>query len=395
MYNVKNEQLANAIEQKGEFSGVTPLYKMCIRSLSDGSLYLGDIMYSVSSDVQSTSLPEDIELGAVCSQQWMVELLDSGENKFIGGEYEISLYVRSRHSSLTYGDIKKHACSELKDWRIEQLAALGDAVCGEFIPMGICTCVKAPRTGSTRTLTLYDKLYFSDKQYNSKIRFPALASDVERDVCAQLGIECSWDYEYEELISDNGGNLLTEIGGSFLKTASFDFTISHKPQGYTMRQMLSYIASAKGQFGYVDRHGRYARKWYGIPSWTLDNNTLDEPTLSEKANRVVGIVCIVNENTTLSIGEMQGGRVIEFENPYMNESLLKTLFNRVRRLTWHTAAVQQRVGDPRMDIGDVVRYTDDKEQDYTIPITGLSFDFSGGLTASITSVGLNEDEQLI
>ena len=71
----------------------------------------------------------------------------------------------------------------------------------------------------------------------------------------------------------------TARGHIRLKTANFDFKISSIPKDTTMRQMLSYIASAQGEFGFVDRYGRYVRKWYGSSVKILDNNTIDLPTL--------------------------------------------------------------------------------------------------------------------
>ena len=98
-----------------------------------------------------------------------------------------------------------------------------------------------------------------------------------------------------------------------------------------MRQMLSYLASAQGQFGYVDRYGKYVRKWYGQPVKTLDNNTIDLPTLSERQNVIVGIICKVSDDETLSLGvtDTTQGRVLEFENPYKTESLLQSLWRRI------------------------------------------------------------------
>ena len=85
--------------------------------------------------------------------------------------------------------------------------------------------------------------------------------------------------------------------------------------------MLSYIASAQGEFGFVDRFGRYVRKWYGSSVKILDNNTIDLPTLGERRISLQALSAR-SAAETLRLGNTTGsaGRVLEFENPYMTMS---------------------------------------------------------------------------
>lgn len=84
------------------------------------------------------------------------------------------------------------------------------------------------------------------------------------------------------------------------------------------------------------------------------------------------------------------GRILQLSCPYMNRSLLDSLFSRVKNYTWYTAQFRHRLGDPRLDVGDVVTYSG-----AAIPVTGLAFSYDGGLSADITAAGLNDEEQLI
>jgi hypothetical protein len=191
-------------------------------------------------------------------------------------------------------------------------------------------------------------------------------------------------------LDESGGKALYESGGKRLAAASFDFEIKSIKKGMTCREMLSYIASARGRFGVVDRFGEYVTKWYTDSGFVIDGDRADEPTVSEKPNVIVGIRCNVSDGTTLIQGAESGGRILEFENPYMTDGLLASIFTRVRGYTWYTSSVRHRLGDPRLDIGDVVHC-----DDYAVPVTGLAFSFDGGLMADITAVGLNEEEQII
>lgn len=361
---------------------------------NDESVIMGDNIMSATSDVQSTSLSDDIELGAVCSQSWALQINDA-EARFLGNEYDLSLYLADLTGVTTYSTLEAYTYAELSKLTVEQISKLGEVLDDEKIPMGRFTCVKSKKSGGSVQLTMADRLYFSDKPYVPHIPMPNWNKAVEDDICRQLGLQNGNDYTEVRLLRDKNGRRLIDKNGKVLYSKYFYFKVSSVPKDVTMRQMLSYLASAQGQFGYVDRFGRYVRKWYGKPVKTLDNNTIDLPTLSERQNAIVGIICKVSDDVTLSLGvtDTTQGRVLEFENPYMTESLLQSLWRRIGGFSWYTTELYHRLGDPRFDIGDVVTYTNGADS-YDIPITNLEFTFDGGLSADISAVGLSVEEQL-
>ena len=361
---------------------------------NDESVIMGDNIMSATSDVQSTSLSDDIELGAVCSQSWALQINDA-EARFLGNEYDLSLYLADLTGVTTYSTLEAYTYAELSKLTVEQISKLGEVLDDEKIPMGRFTCVKSKKSGGSVQLTMADRLYFSDKPYVPHIPIPNWNRSVEDDICRQLGLQNGNDYTEVRLLRDKNGRRLIDKNGKVLYSKYFYFKVSSVPKDVTMRQMLSYLASAQGEFGYVDRYGKYVRKWYGKSVKTLDNNTIDLPTLSERQNVIFGIVCKVNDDTTLSLGvtDTTQGRVLEFENPYMTESLLQSLWRRIGGFSWYTTELYHRLGDPRFDIGDVVTYTNGTDN-YDIPITNLGFNFDGGLSADISAVGLSVEEQL-
>lgn len=361
---------------------------------NDESVIMGDNIMSATSDVQSTSLSDDIELGAVCSQSWALQINDA-EARFLGNEYDLSLYLADLTGVTTYSTLEAYTYAELSKLTVEQISKLGEVLDDEKIPMGRFTCVKSKKSGGSVQLTMADRLYFSDKPYVPHIPMPNWNKAVEDDICRQLGLQNGNDYTEVRLLRDKNGRRLIDKNGKVLYSKYFYFKVSSVPKDVTMRQMLSYLASAQGEFGYVDRYGKYVRKWYGKSVKTLDNNTIDLPTLSERQNAIVGIICKVGEDVTLSLGvtDTTQGRVLEFENPYMTESLLQSLWRRIGGFSWYTTELYHRLGDPRFDIGDVVTYTNGTDS-YDIPITNLGFTFDGGLSADISAVGLSVEEQL-
>ncbi|MFR2558010.1 MAG: hypothetical protein ACLS9V_07785 [Ruminococcus sp.] len=361
MYTIASNEITSRIEN------YKALWGMWIEDAQSEAPVAYDGIQNVQTDIQSTSLSDDIELGAVCSQSVTAELVDDG-TKYLGNEYVFSLYTKDATSSDTND---------------------------EKIPMGRFTCVKSKKSGDGVQLTMADRLYFSDKPYVPHIPMPNWNKAVEDDICRQLGLQNGNDYTEVRLLRDKNGRRLIDKNGKVLYSKYFYFKVSSLPKDVTMRQMLSYLASAQGQFGYVDRYGKYVRKWYGKSVKTLDPNTIDLPTLSERQNAIVGIICKVSDDVTLSLGvtDTTQGRVLEFENPYMTESLLQSLWRRIGGFSWYTTELYHRLGDPRFDIGDVVTYVSGADS-YDIPITNLGFNFDGGLSADISAVGLSVEEQL-
>lgn len=363
---------------------------------NDESVIMGDNIMSATSDVQSTSLSDDIELGAICAQSWTLQV-NGIDTKFLGKEYDLSFYlVDYAHGDTTYGDLTNYTYGELSKLTVEQVSKLGEILDGEKIPMGKYTCVKSKKNGGAVEVTLADKLFFSDKVYKPKVSLPAWSKAIENDICNQIGLVNGNSYSDSAKLKSKTNTRLYAKGGVRLRTANFDFKISTIPEGTTMRQMLSYIASAQGEFGFVDRFGRYIRKWYGRSVKILDNNTIDLPTLGERQNVLVGVICKVSDSQTLRLGNTTGntGRVLEFENPYMTSSLLNSLWYRIKGFSWYTTELYHRLGDPRFDVGDVVTYVNDNGDTYDIPITNLGFTYDGGLSADISAVGLSVEEQL-
>ena len=355
----------------------------------------GDSIMSADSSMQATSLSDDIELGAVCSQSWNININDV-DTKFLGKEYDLYLYLADFTSETTYSTLEQYTYAELSKLTVEQISKLGEVLDGERIPLGHFTCVKSKKSGGNTEVTFADRLYFSDKVYKPTVTLPAWSKAIEDDICKQLGVQNGNDYTKPAKLRVKGGARLYGKGHIRLKTANFDFKISSIPKDTTMRQMLSYIASAQGEFGFVDRYGRYVRKWYGSSVKILDNNTIDLPTLGERPNVLAGIVCKVSDSETLRLGNTTGsaGRVVEFENPYMTMSLLRSLWHRIGGFSWYTTELFHRLGDPRFDVGDVVTYVSDSGESYDIPITNIGFNFDGGLSADISAVGLSVEEQL-
>lgn len=389
MYQINSSVINDMIDDGTVFGAY-------LSDTSSGEVIMGDVLFEVDTDSSATTLSDDIELGCIDPQRMNISM--RGDVSFLGREFGLSLFVRDKDKQTAYADLTPYTHEYLSHLKVDQIPYLAEILEGELIPMGVFTVVKALRNGELWELTLYDKLYFADKTFDKSAVPPTgmRAAELEQAALSQLGLESeALGGGSGELCDSEGRALLTSQGLS-LVTASFDFFVypSQIPEGSSCRQILSWVASAHGQFGCVDRFGKYDRRWYSRPVKTLDPDTIDLPTLSEKPNTIVGVVCRVDDSTTLSFGRMSGGRVLEFENPFMTADLLRSIFTQIKNYTWYTAQMYMRLGDPRFDIGDTLTYKSESGAGCSIPVTSLAYRFDGGLSADITAAGISVEEQI-
>ena len=400
MYVITESDMVSRIESRCR------TWRLLIQDRTTGLSYSGESCMRAASDAETTAEADDIELGAVCAVQWDISIYDPHGTKFLGHELDISLYLKTLEDTepVTFGDLEAYTCGEIDAMTVRQIEQLNEMI-GSPIPMATgCVVIRSRRNDELTELTVCDKLCYADQVYTPSdgVTFPCSSNLVEQDVLSQLGLESGVDYYTSALLRDSSHRLVKTVSGQLIRVTAFEFTISRTqiPEGCTLRQMLGYIASAMGQFGYIDRFGRYIRKWYTVPAspYVLSHSTVSAPTLSEQSNIIAGIVCTTGE-TVRRRGDTTGqtGRVLEFENPFMTDVLFKSLWHRlsVQGLEWYTAEVRQLLGDPRLDPGDVVIWRDRDGTEHNIPITSLSFGFDGGLWADIRAVGRSYEEEVL
>lgn len=166
MYTIASNEITSRIEN------YKALWGMWIEDAQSEAPVAYDGIQNVQTDIQSTSLSDDIELGAVCSQSVTAELVDDG-TKYLGNEYVFSLYMKNSSAFTTYSTLEAYTYAELSKLTVEQISKLGEVLDGERIPLGRFTCVKSKKSGGNTEVTFADRLYFSDKTYVPKVKLPA------------------------------------------------------------------------------------------------------------------------------------------------------------------------------------------------------------------------------
>ncbi|WP_410064198.1 hypothetical protein, partial [Ruminococcus sp.] len=106
MYTIASNEITSRIES------YKALWGMLIEDVQSGAPVAYDGIQNVQTDIQSTTLSDDIELGAVCSQSVTAELVDDG-TKYLGNEYVFSLYMKDSSAFTTYSTLEAYTYAEL------------------------------------------------------------------------------------------------------------------------------------------------------------------------------------------------------------------------------------------------------------------------------------------
>lgn len=153
-------------------------------------------------------------------------------------------------SSVTFSIYNPEITLENKDITIFE-GVKGDSGI-EYVQIGIFTVTKEESNGEYTKYTAYDKMYKAEKGYFSALTYPSTDKAILEEICTKLGIQ-----------------LATSITNTH--------TIIDKPQGYTMREMIGYMAMLQGGNAAINSDGNLEINGTRIAATCLtDTNTINK-----------------------------------------------------------------------------------------------------------------------
>lgn len=365
-------------------SGYSRTFRM-LMEFSDGRVISGQ---DIGSAVIEHPMSDDnaIPIGSVLSRRAEITVY-SDVPVFKGDGFRLYLYMVNLLNT-SDKPLSEMTHGELAAFTHEDISAMADSIDGEipvggvYIPFGEFVTTSAVRKGEEVTVTAYDRLRDSDRIYTPGISLPASAEDVTDDILRQLGIGGRAVKSSGALLCSDAGEVLDSSGRIILCSEDYTFMIGSVQKKTTCRQILGWIAAMYGKNGIIDRDGIYTTVLIQPGSTALDPDKTDEPELADRDIRLSGISCVVDEEVTLEAGSPSEEYAVETECPYMTQERLSELWTELSRLSWRPAQVFERIADPRHELGDVVVW-----KEHSIPMTSLTFNFDGGLSADITACG--------
>lgn len=256
----------------------------------------------------------------------------------------------------------------------------------ELIPFGRYKVTSCKQSGVKWKIEAKDGFYKSDDTYVSTLTFPTTTDDIEQEICNKLGI-LSPRYDYSLLCDSSGEPLLTSDGKEIYVRDSAPVTIEAPLEECTCREMLGYCASLDGgKCAMLDREGHLIHKAWTDIDYTISPDRAAEPELDQNDIKISQISCKVDENKTLSITAIPG-RCMTFTNPYMTQNLLAKAASNYLMKPYRPLSVNYILGDPRLDLLDVVTVERANGTLHRVPIMNLNFSFDGGLGSTVAATG--------
>lgn len=257
----------------------------------------------------------------------------------------------------------------------------------EWVPLGLFTAQKPKTDSGVVTFTAYDRIQTRmSGAFLSELTYPCDGKAVLAEMAKKTGVPIvttnlpdgvmiSKRAVSTDSIVDESGNPVTDTK----YVTPFD--------GYTYREALSYIAQFYGMFATMDRFGNVVFRWYTATDCSISaDRYYDDLTLGESVFAVEKIICQTG-NDTLSAGE--GTACMQLENPVMTQDRLTAVHQQIKGLEFLPASVSF-LGDPRIDVGDIITIIDKSENVVKIPVMSLVQDYDGGLLSEIQSFGKSE-----
>lgn len=235
----------------------------------------------------------------------------------------------------------------------------------EYILMGIFNIDDIEKTDYTTKFTAYDNMIKFESVYFSKLgNTPTL----------------------QQVINE----LENKTGVKFIGTLP-TYTVT-KLEGFSCREVLSYVASICGGNAFITREGKFTIKGLCEVEKTIDGNNYFEYKKEEIKYKIGKISCQVDENNILSKGSISTDSMeLEFENPWVTENILNDIYTKLKSVEYLGYSIKWQ-GDISLDPYDIITITDVKNITRRVPIFSQKFNYTGGLTSEIGAKGESKNK---
>lgn len=241
----------------------------------------------------------------------------------------------------------------------------------KYIKLGIFTVTKQTSDGEYTSYEAYDRMYKADMPYFSDMAFPSTDKAILNEICGKLGISLAT-------------NIVTA------------HTISDKPQGYTYREIIGYMAMLQGCNAVINSDGNLELRWYKDSGYVLDGHKYYQQGVTFTTSKDFIIQKLTCNNTksgdkeTSTITSGSGATGLSFVNPFMTQAILDEVYKKIGGFTFRPLTVKF-VGDYRLEVGDIIT-VNKGGVDYKVPIMQITHECDGGLMDTVTSIGQSDTE---
>ncbi|MEK5415067.1 hypothetical protein [Paenibacillus sp. FSL L8-0708] len=207
----------------------------------------------------------------------------------------------------------------------------------EWLPLGEFFVDSRERINDVWVFTCYDKLIWGDALYISSLAFPTTQRAVFDEICSRLG------YAYDSSIVINPS-----------------FVIASAPTGYTMRQMLGYIASANSASLFTSKDGTVKFKRFKVADPAVIQLTTADYIRVVQTNPVKSYTRVVvtydtEDGLTYEAGSGDENHTLNIENPFATQEITNSIQATLSGFAYQPLTMDSR-GFPHFEQGDTFNY---------------------------------------
>jgi len=247
---------------------------------------------------------------------------------------------------------------------------------GEYywVDMGSFVVDDSKRTGITIWLSLCDFRSSFDFVHTGSISANRTLFELAQDACASSGIVL--------------GTLLTELPNGGVVVTNSDSLLTTTPT-MTDISLINYVAQATGTFAIIGRDNKLYFKWYKevSPLYSIEKTHASSgQTIADYTVTVTGLSWTTVEGVKHTSGTTEYSLDVA-NNPLAfsdYDSLLTGISTNVIGFSYNPIDMRW-IGDPALDVGDIIIVSDKKGNAFSMPVTTISN--KNLLSQTITAVG--------
>ena len=202
----------------------------------------------------------------------------------------------------------------------------------------------------------YDKLYYSVNTYHSTGDKSLQA--ICNEVCSAIGI----------------------TSATLPASITIDSSIL---DGYTLRDVLGFIAGYQGKNAYLSPSGALDLRWFTSSGYIADGTRANIPYIGENDCTIGRWICQTQDGVITS----GSGEGIYFTCPFMTQTRLNTLQS--QSLTYRKAEVDIPYGNFCLQSGDIITVST-TGSNLSIPIMNNSWTYDGGVSSAVSAYGVSD-----
>ncbi|MGF6358077.1 hypothetical protein ABIE27_006042 [Paenibacillus sp. 4624] len=329
----------------------------------------------------SLSLNNGFEIGTAIPSKLTIRLRT---NEIIPANARIVPYLSLTMAGMTWLQAQY-------PWQDMHVSWTGDGT--DWLPLGEFYVDGREKINDVWTFTCYDKLVFADVAYVSSLTYPTTQRAVFNEICNRLG----WTYDSSVVINPA-------------------YQIQAGPAGYTMRQVLAYIASANSASIYIDKAGTVKFKRFTATDTPVFDMTTADYVQVKQTNPVKTYTRVVVTYNTEDELQYEAGtgdenHTLYVENPFATQAVTNGLLAALNGFSYLPLTMDAR-GFPQLEQGDVIGFEQQEGtswdetvstwQDTHIPWDGIVryktvilhqvFNFAGGLKMKLEAPSVSEQQ---